>query len=36
LQISGRPGAEGSVLRLAHAYERAAGWQKIKPSTHPQ
>jgi aspartyl-tRNA(Asn)/glutamyl-tRNA(Gln) amidotransferase subunit A len=36
LQISGRPGAEANVLRLAHAYERAAGWGKIKPSTHPQ
>jgi aspartyl-tRNA(Asn)/glutamyl-tRNA(Gln) amidotransferase subunit A len=31
LQISGRPGAEAGVLRLAHAYERAAGWRKIKP-----
>jgi aspartyl-tRNA(Asn)/glutamyl-tRNA(Gln) amidotransferase subunit A len=36
LQISGPPGAEANVLRLAHAYERAAGWGKIKPSTHPQ
>ncbi len=35
LQISGRPGAEAGVLRLAHAYERAAGWRQIKPSTHP-
>ena len=35
LQISGRPGAEEGVLRLAHAYERAAGWRQIKPSTHP-
>jgi aspartyl-tRNA(Asn)/glutamyl-tRNA(Gln) amidotransferase subunit A len=34
LQISGRPGAEASVLRLAHAYERAAGWRKITPSIH--
>jgi Asp-tRNA(Asn)/Glu-tRNA(Gln) amidotransferase A subunit family amidase len=36
LQISGPPGAEANVLRLAHAYERAAGWGKIKPSTHSQ
>ena len=34
LQISGRPGTEAGVLRLAHAYERAAGWQMMPP-THP-
>ncbi len=31
LQISGRWGAEATVLRLARAYERAAGWQKLQP-----
>ena len=36
LQITGRPGAEAGVLRLAHAYERAAGWREIKPSAHPR
>jgi aspartyl-tRNA(Asn)/glutamyl-tRNA(Gln) amidotransferase subunit A len=35
LQISGRPGDEANVLRLAHAYERAAQWGRVKPSTHP-
>src|SRR2546421_8099039 len=36
LQITGRPGAEAGVLRLAHAYEGAAGWRTTQPSTHPQ
>jgi aspartyl-tRNA(Asn)/glutamyl-tRNA(Gln) amidotransferase subunit A len=35
LQISARPGAEASLLRLAHAYEQAAGWREIKPATPP-
>jgi len=28
MQISARPGADSTVLRLAHAYEQAAGWWK--------
>jgi len=28
MQISARPGADLTVLRLAHAYEQAAGWWK--------
>jgi aspartyl-tRNA(Asn)/glutamyl-tRNA(Gln) amidotransferase subunit A len=28
MQISGRPGADAMVLRLAHAYERATEWHK--------
>ena len=28
MQISGRPGADGICLRLAHAYERATEWRK--------
>lgn len=31
LQISGRPGAEASVLRLAYAYERATGRRRMQP-----
>jgi aspartyl-tRNA(Asn)/glutamyl-tRNA(Gln) amidotransferase subunit A len=32
LQILGRPFDEETVLRVAYAYEQAAGWQKRKPS----
>ncbi len=32
LQISGRPGADMTVLRLAHAYEQATDWHKRTPS----
>src|SRR5215510_8594732 len=32
LQISGPAGDEATVLRLAHAYERATEWHKRKPS----
>jgi aspartyl-tRNA(Asn)/glutamyl-tRNA(Gln) amidotransferase subunit A len=31
LQISGPPGDEGNVLRLAHAYEQATSWHKQNP-----
>lgn len=31
LQIAGRPGEEGTVLRVAAAYERAAAWQRRPP-----
>jgi aspartyl-tRNA(Asn)/glutamyl-tRNA(Gln) amidotransferase subunit A len=32
MQISGRPGADASVLRLAHAYEQATGWHARAPT----
>jgi len=32
-QISGPPGAEASVLRLANAYEQATEWHNRKPAT---
>lgn len=32
LQISGPPGDEATVLRLAHAYEQATTWHKENPS----
>jgi aspartyl-tRNA(Asn)/glutamyl-tRNA(Gln) amidotransferase subunit A len=32
LQISGKPGADATVLRLAHAYEHATQWHKRVPS----
>lgn len=31
LQISGKPGADATVLRLAHAYEQATPWHKRAP-----
>lgn len=31
LQISGRPGAEAEVLRLAYAYEQATAWHQRRP-----
>src|SRR5260370_9944681 len=34
LQIAGAPGAEGSVLALAHAYQRETDWHK-KPAMTP-
>jgi aspartyl-tRNA(Asn)/glutamyl-tRNA(Gln) amidotransferase subunit A len=36
MQISGPPGAEATVLRLAYAYEQATEWHKRKPSTDAQ
>jgi aspartyl-tRNA(Asn)/glutamyl-tRNA(Gln) amidotransferase subunit A len=33
MQISGPPGAEATVLRLAHAYEKATEWHERKPAT---
>ncbi len=32
LQISGKPGADATVLRLAHAYQQATPWHKRVPS----
>ncbi len=32
MQISGAPGAEASVLRLAHAYEQATEWHNRRPN----
>ncbi len=31
LQVIGKPLAEGTVLRVAHAYEQAAGWAGLRP-----
>ena len=31
LQIGGRPGADETILRAAHAYEQSAGWYKHRP-----
>jgi len=31
LQIGGRPGADETILRAAHAYEQIAGWQNQRP-----
>jgi Asp-tRNA(Asn)/Glu-tRNA(Gln) amidotransferase A subunit family amidase len=33
MQISGPPGAEATVLCLAHAYEQATAWHKRTPAT---
>jgi len=33
MQLIGRPWAEGTVLRLAHTYEEAAGWHKLRAPT---
>lgn len=35
LQIGGRPFDEATVLRVGHAYERAAGWHARQPSLVP-
>jgi len=32
MQISGKPGADATVLRLAHAYEQATEWHKRSPA----
>jgi len=32
MQISGKPGSDTTVLRLAHAYERATEWHKRVPA----
>ena len=32
MQISGPPGGEATVLRLAYAYEQATDWHKRHPS----
>jgi aspartyl-tRNA(Asn)/glutamyl-tRNA(Gln) amidotransferase subunit A len=31
LQIIGKPFGEETILRIAHAYEQAAGWGNVKP-----
>ena len=31
MQIAGRPFDEATVLRVAHAYEQASGWNKRVP-----
>jgi aspartyl-tRNA(Asn)/glutamyl-tRNA(Gln) amidotransferase subunit A len=31
LQIVGRPFDEGTILRIAHAYEQASGWHHRRP-----
>jgi aspartyl-tRNA(Asn)/glutamyl-tRNA(Gln) amidotransferase subunit A len=33
LQITGAPGAEGTVLALAHAYQKQSNWHKKRPTT---
>jgi aspartyl-tRNA(Asn)/glutamyl-tRNA(Gln) amidotransferase subunit A len=32
LQVIGKPFAEETILRIAYAYEQAAGWAKVKPA----
>ena len=32
LQVLGKPFGEGTVLRVAHAYEQAAGWHMQRPN----
>jgi aspartyl-tRNA(Asn)/glutamyl-tRNA(Gln) amidotransferase subunit A len=32
MQITGAPGGEATVLRLANAYEQATEWHKRKPN----
>jgi aspartyl-tRNA(Asn)/glutamyl-tRNA(Gln) amidotransferase subunit A len=34
-QIAGRPFDDATVLRVAHAYEQAAGWHRRRPSLQP-
>jgi aspartyl-tRNA(Asn)/glutamyl-tRNA(Gln) amidotransferase subunit A len=33
LQITGAPGAEGTVLALAHAYQKQSDWHKKRPGS---
>jgi aspartyl-tRNA(Asn)/glutamyl-tRNA(Gln) amidotransferase subunit A len=35
LQITGRPGDEATVLRLAHAYEQATQWHTHRRPAKP-
>ena len=35
MQLVGRPFAETTVLRVAHAYEQATGWRARRPSLDP-
>ena len=32
IQVSGKPGTDATVLRLAHAYEQATEWHKHEPA----
>ena len=32
MQIVGRPFAEGTILRIAHAYEQATPWRRLRPA----
>jgi aspartyl-tRNA(Asn)/glutamyl-tRNA(Gln) amidotransferase subunit A len=34
-QIAGKPFEEATVLKLAHAYEKATGWRSIRPPLAP-
>jgi aspartyl-tRNA(Asn)/glutamyl-tRNA(Gln) amidotransferase subunit A len=31
LQVLGKPLAEGTILRVAHAYEQSTEWHRAKP-----
>jgi aspartyl-tRNA(Asn)/glutamyl-tRNA(Gln) amidotransferase subunit A len=33
LQIGGRPGAEETVFKVAHAYEQSTAWHAMRPPT---
>ena len=33
LQIGGRPGAEETILKVAHAYEQVTPWHTMRPPT---
>ena len=33
LQIGGRPGADETVIKVAHAYEQSTPWHKMRPPT---
>jgi aspartyl-tRNA(Asn)/glutamyl-tRNA(Gln) amidotransferase subunit A len=32
LQIAGRPGAESTILNVAHTYEKATTWHTMRPT----
>jgi aspartyl-tRNA(Asn)/glutamyl-tRNA(Gln) amidotransferase subunit A len=32
MQIVGRPFAEGTILRIAHTYEQATPWRRLRPA----
>jgi aspartyl-tRNA(Asn)/glutamyl-tRNA(Gln) amidotransferase subunit A len=35
LQLLGKPFGEGTILRIAHAYEQATNWHKERPNLAP-